>query len=232
MTIIAVGSVHGSPGASTLALDMARLAGPNSLLIETDPDGGIFAARLLLGLKPGLTDLAAAARTGIDPAQIWNFAQPTGHGCGVVVAHPAAEQVQGALRASAEHIGSALQTLKNTVILDIGRLRPGSPAIGLTAYADRVVVVAAPTLESVVSLTNRANLLNGMISVDVVLTGSEPYSAKDVTIATQLRVWGVIGHAKGRRREASRDAQIGNLMRDLAEPFESTLATAQATQSR
>ena len=57
MTVIAVGSVHGSPGATTLALDLARLCarspGREVLLIEADPDGGCLAARLDLAVKPG-----------------------------------------------------------------------------------------------------------------------------------------------------------------------------------
>ena len=219
MTIVAIGSVHGAPGASTLALDMARLGGPDSLLIEADPDGGLFAARFFLGLKPGLTDLAGAARTGIDPSNIWKYAQPTKYGCAVIVAHPAAEQVYGALRTSADHIGTALQALTNSVVIDIGRVRPGSPALALAAYADHVIIVADPTLESVVSLTNRANLLRGLSSVHVLLTATEPYSAHDVTIASRLAVWGVIARAEGRRGEAARDVQVKKLIRDMADPF-------------
>jgi len=40
VAVIAVGSVHGSPGATTLALDLARTLDGEVLLIEADPDGG------------------------------------------------------------------------------------------------------------------------------------------------------------------------------------------------
>ncbi len=220
MSIIAVGSLHGAPGATTLALDLARLAGADSLLIEADPDGGLLAARLFLALKPGLTDLAGAARTGIDPNNIWKYAQPTKNGCAAIVAHPAAEQVYGALRASADHIGEALQALTNTVVLDVGRLRPGSPALALAAYADHTVVVAEPTLESVVALTNRANVLRNLNQVHVVLTGNQPYTPHDVTIASRLPVWGVVERGEGgRRAEMARDTQVKSLLRALSSPF-------------
>ena len=62
---MAVGSISGSPGATSLAIDLARTcAGATpALLVEVDPDGGRLAARLDLPLRPGLTELAGAARS-------------------------------------------------------------------------------------------------------------------------------------------------------------------------
>src|SRR4051794_21329178 len=162
MTVIAIGSVHGSPGVTSLAIDLARVAaareGSRSVLVEADPDGGRLAARLDLAVRPGLTELAGAARVGIAADDLWRFAQ--GHGdVAVVVAHPAAEQVQAALRAAATHIGAALQRLGATVIVDVGRLRPGSPSLGLAGIADHLIVVSDNDVEAIVSLTHRAKLL-------------------------------------------------------------------------
>ena len=91
--------------------------------------------------------------------------------------------------------------------------------MALAAYADHLLIVAEPTLESVVSLTNRANLLRGLSSVHVVLTAGEPYSAHDVTIASRLPVWGVMPRADGRRGEAARETQLKKLIRDMADPY-------------
>lgn len=202
MAIIAVGSVHGSPGATTLALDLARLVGADTLLIEADPDGGSLAARLDLGVKPGLTELAGAARVGIDADDLWKFAQPAAPGVALIVAHPAAEQVQAALRAAVTHIGAALRCVSGIVVIDVGRLRPGSAALGFATLADSVVVLAANSVESVVAIHHRARLLAGFGDVQVVLAGGAPYSVTEVAAATGQSVWGVIG--SGSRRVAAR----------------------------
>jgi len=208
MTVIAVGSVHGSPGATTLALDLARLCarspGREVLLIEADPDGGCLAARLDLAVKPGLTELAGAARVSISVDDLWTYAQPTDLGVAVIVAHPAAEQVQAALRAAVNHIGAALRDA-GMVIVDVGRLRPGSPALALAALADRTLIVSANSVEAVVSLHHRGQLLRGVGDPLVVLSAVRPYSADDVAVAGALAVWGIVGpnsRRSGRRRRA------------------------------
>ncbi len=173
MALIAVGSVHGSPGATTLALDLARRCGGETLLLEFDPDGGTLAARLDLAIKPGLTELAGAARVGIEFDDVWSYAQPTDFGVAVVVAHPAAEQTHAALRAAGQHIANALRHLATeadvTVIVDVGRLRPGSPALGAALAADRTIIVSANSVEAVVSLSHRGALLTACSAPMVVM---------------------------------------------------------------
>ena len=64
--LIAVGSVKGSPGATTFGLALAAQwpdSGPR-ILAELDPSGGDLAARFALSLSPGLVSLAAAVRAG------------------------------------------------------------------------------------------------------------------------------------------------------------------------
>ena len=209
MTLVAVGSVHGSPGATTLALDLARLCarppGSEVLLVEADPDGGCLAARLDLAVKPGMTELAGAARVAISVDDLWSYAQPTDLGVAVIVAHPAAEQVQAALRAAVNHVGIALRDAAGLVIVDVGRLRPGSPALALAALADRTLVVSANSVEAVVSLHHRAQLLRSVGDPLVVLSAVKPYSISDVATACGLDVWGAIGpntRRAGRRRRA------------------------------
>ena len=66
MTVIAIGSVAGSPGATSLALGLAA-AWPDSsharVVVEADPDGGRLGAELGIGVEPGLMALALAVRT-------------------------------------------------------------------------------------------------------------------------------------------------------------------------
>ena len=209
MTLIAVGSVHGSPGTTTLALDLARLRarppGSDVLLVEADPDGGCLAARLDLAVKPGLTELAGAARVAISVDDLWTYAQPADEGVAVIVAHPAAEQVQAALRAAVNHIGAALRESAGLVVVDVGRLRPGSPALALAALADHTLIVSANSVEAVVSLHHRGQLLRSVGDPLVVLSAAKPYSTDDVRAACGLEVWGTIGpdtRRSGPRRRA------------------------------
>ena len=214
MTIIAVGSIHGGPGATTLAVDLARLCGAETLLIEADPDGGCLAARLDLAVKPGITELAGAARVSITSDDLWSYAQPTAFGVAVIVAHPAAEQVQAALRAAVNHVGSALGSLVGDVIVDVGRFRPGSPALGLAALADRTVIVSANSVEAVVALHHRAHLLRGLSDPLVVLADSKPYTAADVARSTGQLVWGVVGRDTRRSGRWRRTNELRRLLGD------------------
>ncbi len=214
MTIIAVGSIHGSPGATTLALDLARLCGAETLLIEADPDGGCLAARLDLAVRPGITELAGAARVSITPDDLWSYAQPTDYGVAVIVAHPAAEQVQAALRAAVDHVGMALGSVVGDVIVDVGRLRPGSPALGFAALADRTVIVSANSVEAVVALHHRAQLLRGLGDPLVVLAEAKPYSAADFARSTGQLVWGAVGRDTRRSGRRRRTTELRRLLGD------------------
>lgn len=216
MSVIAIGSIHGAPGATTLALDLARLRAPDSLVIEADPDGGSLAARLDLAMRPGLIELAGAARTGIAADDLWRFAQPAPGGIAVIVAHPAAEQVQAALRAAVHHVGMALQTLGGHVLIDVGRLRPGSPALGFAALADTTIVVAANSVESVVGIHHRRQLLSDLGDVRLVLDHDSPYSADEIERTTGHAVWGSVPRAAGRRSAGRRHRRLSQLLADLA----------------
>ncbi len=95
MSLIAVASAKGSPGATTLtlALGLARPPARGCLIVEADPDGGSLAARLGLSYEPGLVELAAAARREMpDAATVDRFTQ----GLGGVGAHRDAGQVEDA----------------------------------------------------------------------------------------------------------------------------------------
>lgn len=216
MAVIAVGSLRGSPGATTLALDVARFCDGEALLIEADPDGGCLAARLDLALKPGLTELAGAARVGIAADDLWRFAQPTDHGVAVVVAHPAAEPVQAALRAAVHHVGSSLASLGRHVVIDVGRIRPGSPALGFAALADRLLIASDNSAEAVVAITHRAQLLHGLADSLVVLTAAKPYDADEIAATTGHAVWGVMPPARGRRNIRRRSRALHDLIATCA----------------
>ena len=215
MTLIAVGTVNGSCGATTLAYDLVARAGNGALLIEADPDGGCLAACLDVALKPGLMELAGAARTGIDADAVWRFAQTTRDGVAVVVAHPSAEQTNAALRAALGHVLAAVAGVDTIVVVDIGRIRPGSASLAAAASADHTIVVSNNSLEATVALAHRSQLLSACASPMVVLNTAQPYGVADVADATHQRVWGVIAAARTQRQQRSRDAALDALLRDL-----------------
>lgn len=68
MSVIALCSLKGSPGATTAALALATSTTlrADTLLVEADPAGGDLAARLGFPSEPGLASLAAAGRRELD----------------------------------------------------------------------------------------------------------------------------------------------------------------------
>lgn len=188
MSVVAFTSLHGSPGATSLAVAVAHhwldVAGREVVLIEADPDGGVIAARHQLGLVPGLTELAGSARLGIASRDVVAKAQSFSSGVAVVPAHPSSDRTQAALRAAAGHLSHAFGELAaHDVLVDVGRVRAGSPALPLVEAADRIVVVVRPSAEDLVVAMNRLDLLRGIAPLQVVVVGERPYSATEVANA-------------------------------------------------
>jgi len=202
MSLVTVGSVRGGPGATTLAVALAsvwRSTGRSPLLVEADPDGGVLAARFGLGHRPSLTEIGVRARTTIRPDDVWQAAQalpaPGGDGAvPVVVAHPSADQCQAALRTVGPRLGALLDALADhDVIADVGRLRPGSPALALVEQSSLVLLVLRPRLEEIDAAAQRVAALNERGLVRLVLVGEHPYPRADVASVLGVAVAGVIG---------------------------------------
>jgi hypothetical protein len=217
MTVVAVGSLAGAPGATSLVMALARQVHGRVLVIEADPDGGCLAAREDLAVRPGLTDLAATCRLGLDdPEEIWHYAQPAAGGVPVVVAHPGADAVVAALRAASSPLASALSRLgAAAVFVDVGRYRQGSPALPLAAAADRRLVVSRPTLDALALLAHRSPLLDGLGKHTVVSVGHRPYRAKEVERVTQRPVVALPAQAEGRWTARRYHAAVARLVADL-----------------
>lgn len=156
MTAIAIGSVKGAPGVTTTVLAMAAAwpADRPLLVVECDPDGGVLAARRDLAFEPGLVTLAAALLRG-GGSGIADHTQPLGASVGVIPAPATAEQVHLSLGAADHGLWEALTGDGADVLLDCGRLTPTSPACTLARRADRVLLLARPTVEDVAILRER-----------------------------------------------------------------------------
>lgn len=197
MSLVAVGSSRGAPGATTLVMALAA-AWPvdRKLLVwEADADGGVLAARYGLGDQPGIATLAATARQGrLTRDQVWEHTQELPGGTPVVVGAESAEQASVVLG----DVGGQLadwfrQHASLDVIADVGRLSPRSPAVTIAEHANLTLVAARPRLEELRPAAHRLHALaSAGATVAWVLIGSGPYGRDDVTDAFGIEVAGVI----------------------------------------
>lgn len=167
MSVVAVASVKGAPGA-TMAAQALSLAWPDAVaLVDADPAGGdlLWRSRGLRGepLDPdrGLLSLSAAARRDAGETSLAEHLQPTLLGTDVLVGLSSQEQLTGVAG-----LWSQLPTLMSNhptdVIVDCGRLTSGSPVLPVALRADVLVVVVRPDIEGVAHLRSRLAQLQAM----------------------------------------------------------------------
>lgn len=164
MTVIAVASAKGSPGATIASLALAATWPRPVAVADIDPAGGdlIWRCRDPQGapLDPdrGLLTLGAAARRGAAETSLGDHLQSTQLGFPVLVGIASPEQLTG-LGAAWSQLPTIFAAHPGDVIADCGRVVPGSPAASLLLKADAVVFVVRPDLEGVAQLRER---LRGM----------------------------------------------------------------------
>jgi hypothetical protein len=148
--LIAVCSLGGSPGVTTLSVALAAcLPQPiQPVLVECDPSGGSLAVRFGLNSSPGLVSLTAAARRDPTAELLWEHTQSLPGGLPVVAAPPGADYTRAALatlvdshRRSVSVLRGAATRPASLVIADCGRLDTGSPAVAIARDADRVLLL-------------------------------------------------------------------------------------------
>jgi hypothetical protein len=182
------GSVR-SCGVTTLGLSLAASwpAERRVLVVEADPAGGTLAAASGWPAEPSLVSLAAAARRSGDPALVWEHCHQLPGG-GAVLAGPAlGEQARNAVRMLDSLLGR-LGELDGDVLVDCGRLDPGSPALDLWARAARPVLVCRPRLADLQALASWLEGRQLQSKVKVVLVGDGPYPDTEITEALGLGV--------------------------------------------
>jgi MinD-like ATPase involved in chromosome partitioning or flagellar assembly len=193
MTIVAIGSIKGSPGVTTTVLALAAVwpASRGLVVAEVDPDGGVLAVRRELGLEPGLVTLAAALRRGND--SVSPHTQPLGARVRAIVTPPSAEQTRAALGVAGDRLWRVFDTLAEDLLVDCGRLTTTSPVIALARRAATALVVARPRLEDVALLCERIPALRREgVDPRVLLVGDGPYHRDEVAAAVETPVTAVI----------------------------------------
>lgn len=198
MALIALASVSGSPGVTTTALGLA-LAWPRPvLLVEADPTGGSgILPGYLRGTREydgGLLELALTAES--LPDALAQVARPIENTSVSYVAGTRSHTQAGALREIWQPLGEVLRDLESTgqdVIVDAGRLgMVGSPD-PLLSEADLTLLLTRTTLPALSAVRSWADALHrgvlGWHEAGLVLVGeSQPYTAKEIRSALNLRV--------------------------------------------
>jgi hypothetical protein len=181
---VAFGSLARAPGATTTLLAAAAVwPGLELVVVEADADGGVLAARFGLSLHaeaPTLMSLLAATRHDVTPDALTGHALRLPGGIPVVCG-PSTAEVAAAAAQLADRLDAL--TAEADVLVDIGRLRPSSPAWRLAGACDVRVVVVRPVLEELEPLLGRLDALAALGPLVIAVRGAGPYGPADVTDA-------------------------------------------------
>lgn len=189
--LVTVGSVKGSPGATTLAVLLAATwpgtaPGQSPVVVEAECAGGDLGGRCWLPDSPGLTSLATATRTGHVVLRD-HTAQLS---CGVdVVVAPAARQASTIAVGLLAEAGVSSWLGDQTAIADVGRLDSGVPSSEFVKAADVVLVVSRADEASLLRLSDATPDRD---TARLVLVGICPYSSEEITEAVGLPVAAVL----------------------------------------
>lgn len=174
MALIALAADKGSPGVTTAAVALAAVWPRRVLLAETDPAGGDLVYRSAaahggpLNPNTGMLSIAATARRGLVPDQLWDHVQPLNGGLEVIVGLGIAEQAAG-LAGLWPTLGHAFASLADSpnasadVIADCGRISGDSPVVELFPHASLVLLVSRTEPEALARVRDRAAALSGKL---------------------------------------------------------------------
>lgn len=240
--LLAVGSVKGSPGATTAALALAARwpVGDEPTVVECDPAGGDLLVRFGLEPYPGLVSLAAAARRAPDENLLGRHTQRLPGGLPVVVGAMGGEQAKAALAVLASSGGvdllrRAAGAGRAVVVADCGRLESGSTALPVVRAADALVLLARPRAEDLAHVAALLPEAAGWCSTLRLVLVGDRYRPAEVARELGVPVLGRLpadargaatlsGHA-GLRHGPVRSA-LGRAAADVAAAIRSQLAGA------
>jgi hypothetical protein len=161
------------------------------LLIEADGDGGVLGARYGCWLNenaPSLASLLAALHTQTRVSSIEDQCQRLPAGARAALLAPDAEGAVGPVRRLADDLPALRERLgRETLVVDVGRVRPDGPSLRLAAQSDVLVAVATPTVESLGCLLARLPTLAEQVPrIVVAVRGDGPYSLAHIRQIIQM----------------------------------------------
>ncbi|MBX9365456.1 hypothetical protein ACF09Y_00620 [Streptomyces massasporeus] len=174
MALIALAADKGSPGVTTAAVALSAVWPRRVLLAEADPAGGDLVYRSAaahggpLNPNTGMLSIAATARRGLVPDQLWDHVQPLSGGLEVLVGLGIAEQAAG-LAGLWPTLGHAFNSLADSphaaadVIADCGRISGDTPAVEMFPHAALVLLVSRTEPEAIARVRDRAAALAGKL---------------------------------------------------------------------
>lgn len=178
MAVIALGTVGGLTDLGTICLHVASLWPHPPLVVEADPDGGRLAARHNWDLRPSLGDLVALLNSCETTAiSIDRVTRRLRNGVRVVVAPPAMEAVHSVLCDVVPSLSNLESRTMGDVLIDVGVVRPDSPARDIIAAASKRIIVVRKDVEDLVALAHRRSLLESMGTWSVLTAGGRLRSA-------------------------------------------------------
>ncbi|WP_435107144.1 hypothetical protein [Nocardiopsis synnemataformans] len=191
--MVAVFSLSGAPGVTTLSLALASTwpAPGMARVVEADASGGDVAAWWRLAPWPGVVDLAAASRSGQDheTLDLGSFSQVLPGGLRVCVAPPTAERTTGAVGVLAHNPKALTET-----VVDLGRVAPSTPSASLLEAADVAVLVTTGDVAHLKRVKESApGLRSRCAHVGVAVVGADR-SAAEISGAVGLPVWARVPH--------------------------------------
>ncbi|MBI2709106.1 MAG: hypothetical protein HYX34_05355 [Actinobacteria bacterium] len=226
--LVVVCSVTGAPGVSSTALLLGAVWPRPAVVVEADPSGGVFAARLGLSAdEPNLASLAAAARHGLDAATLWAHAQRVGASTALVCAPLAGPRVAGALALAAGPLAELAVSAEVDVVIDAGRWYPGSPAAPLIDAGTVSVVVCRPRPDEVFAV--QAAVVAGLGLSGLVVVGDRPHRPAEVAEAAGVPLAGsLFDDSRAARLVATGGVSTRGLQRSMLWRTGTGLATALA----
>jgi Mrp family chromosome partitioning ATPase len=225
--LVVVTGGKGGPGATTLAVGLAgawAAAGRSVLLVDLDPAGGDVAAHLpVTDVRRGVAPLLGSASGRLDPTGVRAECTQVGWGLQVLVGLPGPdtggllrpEATVGLLRAVRGVAGVEL------VVVDPGRLLPGSPAAVALGLAEVRVLAARAELPGALA-AQRALAAAGPHAATILVVGvaaPRPADAAELAHALGHPLAGVIptdSRALRRALQTGRPPTSGRLGRAYA----------------
>ncbi|MBI2169367.1 MAG: chromosome partitioning protein [Actinobacteria bacterium] len=194
MTVVALTSAKHAPGVTTAALALASAWSVEDevILVEADPAGGDVAARVGLGLEPGLVTLAASSRHAGSPLAPLDHVQPLPAGGQVVAGPPSPAQATTAIASLASRFVPALRANGHGIV-DCGRWSSTSTVGPVVADADLVLLMLEPTVSGVEHARIRLDELAASSRLcALLLAGERPYLPDEVAAVLGVLVAGAL----------------------------------------
>ncbi|HEX9992276.1 MAG TPA: hypothetical protein VGB14_05045 [Acidimicrobiales bacterium] len=226
--VVAVGSVHGAPGVSTICAATAAAAGPPGVtLVDVDPAGGCLGVMTGLGYERGLVSLAASTRGRLSIGDVEEHFQAWGPASHLLASPPAGAQVRRALSALDGRLVAALASSARPVVVDVGRIDERSLARPFVEVAGEVWIVSSASATSALALPGAVEALRRVgTTVSLVVVATGPYSAEEVAeyagaelvqvVAEDRRAAALVAGRPGRER-ALRRSPLWRAARALAD---------------